>query len=305
MPTVSVIMPCFNHGQFLAESVLSILRQTHADLELIIVDDCSTDKSAQVIADFAAKDGRVKGIRHPLNQGLSRSRNDAMQAAKGEFVAFCDSDDVWEPAKLEVQVNLLRNAPDYGLAYCDTLIIDENSRPTGTRFSERYPPPKSPSGWLFQDLLATNFVNIQSVLLRKECVQRIGPFDESIEWVQDWWYWVRLSRRYRFLYSHEPLARYRVHSRSTNLVHRRAYCVNRFKVFRRMLREYRDLAPVAKADIYYMMGVDLCDLGRRRAGRRLLWNSAAIAVRNLGVSSRPLKAVFRIAQYTTTPRKRQ
>jgi len=269
MPRVSVIMPCFNHAPFVSGSVRSILQQTHADLELIIVDDCSTDASPEIIRRSAADDPRLILIQHPVNQGLSRSRNDALRAARGEFVAFCDSDDVWERDKLELQVQLLQKNADYALTYCDTLIIDSEGAPTGRRFAELFPPPSAPSGWLFRPLLKTNFINIQSVLLRRECVERIGPFDEKIEWVQDWWYWIQLSRYYRFLYCGQPLARYRVHSRSTNLVHKRAYCVNRFRVFKKVLRQYQDLPRCVKAEVAYKMGMELCELGKPRPGRRL------------------------------------
>lgn len=295
MPMVSVIMPCFNHAQFLADSIQSILRQTHSDLELIIVDDCSSDHSAEVIGKFSAGDSRIKVIRHERNQGLSRSRNDALRLAAGEFIAFCDADDVWEIDKLKTQVGSLESQPDYVLAYSDTLIIDEHGVPTGRRFSENYNLPKTPTGRLFDDLLGGNFVNILSVLMRKECVEEVGPFDERVRWVQDWWYWVQLSRRHRFLYSARPLAKYRVHSRSTNLVQKRAYCLDRIRVFRWILRKYTDLRPGIKAHILYDMGVDLCSLGKYGTGRRLFWGAARWSVADARSLGRLCKAAVRIA----------
>jgi glycosyltransferase involved in cell wall biosynthesis len=297
MSKVSVIMPCFNHGEFLMDSVNSILRQTHEDLELIVVDDCSTDNSSTVMTECAAQDRRVKPIRHEQNLGISRSRNDALQAADGEFVAFCDSDDTWEPEKLRMQLNLLRNNPGYDLTYSETLIIDGRGLPTGQRFTDLFPLPRIASGMLFQELIRRNFINIQSVLLRRECMREAGPFDEQIRWVEDWLYWIRLSRRHRFLYYSEPLARYRVHNRSTNLVQRSDYCVNRFKVFRRILRDYADLPKSAKSEITYRMGIDLCALGKRDAGRRLLWYVVAASttdMRSLGSSCRALRRLIMV-----------
>lgn len=278
MPKVSVIMPCFNHARFLSDSIRSILQQTHPDLELIIIDDCSSDGSGEIIKRFALQDSRIRPIRHECNQGLSKSRNDGLRIAGGQFIAFCDSDDIWEPDKLEVQAGLLGDRPDYGLTYCDTTIVDQKGLPTGQRFSERFPLPKTPSGWMFGNLVTRNFINIQSVLMRKECLQRIGYFDEQIELVQDWWYWIQLSRHYRFLYSPKPLARYRVHERSTNLVQKREYCVNRFKVFRRILRQYADLPSYTRTDILFRMGVDLCNAGKLRIGRRLLWDAIGLSL---------------------------
>src|ERR1017187_4327252 len=102
MPKVSVIMPCFNHARFVVESVSGILAQTHPDLELIIVEDCSSDNSWDVIRSLTAKDSRIKVIRHERNQGVSKSRNDGLCMATGQFIAFCDADDVWEYDKLRV-----------------------------------------------------------------------------------------------------------------------------------------------------------------------------------------------------------
>lgn len=273
MPRVSVIMPCFNHARFVEESVASILKQTQEDLELIIVDDCSSDNSWELIQRLAQKDSRIKPIRHDRNRGASRSRNDGLRAAQGDFIGFCDSDDIWDRRKLEFQTQLLHENPDYGATYCDSIIVDETGMATGRRFSQRFPPPKPASGWLFQHLVPRNFINMQSVLMRKECLQDTGYFDEGIRWVEDWWYWIRLSRRHRFLYSPKPLARYRVHGCSTNLVQRRGYCVNRYKVYHRILQQCSDLPPHVKSEVVYYMGTELCEMGKRRAGHRLLWNS--------------------------------
>jgi glycosyltransferase involved in cell wall biosynthesis len=245
------------------------------------VDDGSADGSWQTICRFASADARVKAMRHESNRGASRSRNDGLRAAKGDFLGFCDSDDIWEPDKLRFQLDLLQKGSGYDVAYCDASIINEGGSPTGHRFSERFPPPKVASGWLFQELVGRNFVNMQCVLMRKECVQRSGYFDEEIKWVEDWWYWVRLSRHHRFLYSPEPLARYRVHRGSTNVAQKRGYHVNRFKVFRRILQKYPDLSRHAKADIIYKMAVDLCEAGKRRNGRRLLWDVVRLSLTDL------------------------
>lgn len=294
MPKVSVIMPCFNHARFIVESVNGILAQTHPDLELIIVDDCSLDNSWDVVRSLTAKDHRIRVIRHERNLGASKSRNDGLRAARGEFIGFCDADDIWEPGKLGRQMSLLDEHPDYDVVYCDTIIIDENGSPTGQRFSELFPVPQTASGWLFRELVVRNFINMQSVLMRKKCVQSVGYFDEGIKWVEDWWYWIRLSRPHRFLYSKEPLAKYRVHGRSTNLVQKRSCCVNRFKVFHRILQQYTDLPLSAKREVVYNMGAGLCDLGKRRAGRGLLWDSLKLSIIDFRALSTACRALRRI-----------
>jgi glycosyltransferase involved in cell wall biosynthesis len=277
MPVASVIMPCFNHARFLRDSAEGILGQSEPDLELIIVDDCSSDNSWEIIQGITKLDRRVKAIRHARNHGASRSRNDGLRVATGKFIGFCDADDIWERNKLQVQIGLLQANTDYHVAYCDAAIVDENGSPTGQRFGQRFVPPTNPSGWLFPDLIRGNFINMQSVLLRKECVDRVGWFDEGIKWVEDWWYWVKLSRHYQFLYDPAALAKYRVHRKSTSVVQRRGYCLNRYKVLRKVLHEFADIPGSAKADLFYQMGFELCALGKRKAGRRFFGDSIKAA----------------------------
>jgi glycosyltransferase involved in cell wall biosynthesis len=274
-------MPCYNHARFLADSVQGILRQTHRDLELIIIDDCSSDSSWELISSLAKSDARIKTIRHERNLGASRSRNDGLRMAGGAYVGFCDADDIWEPNKLEVQVSLLQKNPSYDLTYCDVIIIDENGQPAARRFTEEFPRPKDASGSLFSILVRRNFINTQTVLMRRECLATAGCFDEKIKWVEDWWCWINISRRHRFLYSEQPLARYRVHSRSTGLTQKRGYHINRYKVFRRILRKYDDLPVRLRAEILYKMGIELCSLGKKRSGQHLLCSSGKLALTDL------------------------
>ncbi len=300
-PNVSVIMPCYNHGKFVAESMASILGQTHKDLELIVVDDCSKDDSWEVITRVAAGDPRVKPIRHERNMGASRSRNDGLRAATGEFIGFCDADDIWEPAKLEFQVSLLRRSSDFDVAFCDAILVDENGRPKNQRFSELFAPPNEPSGRLFEHLIWRNFVNIQTVLMRRECLDDAGYFDEGIKWVEDWWFWIRVARHHRFIYTRDPLARYRVHSNSTALVQRRGYHVNRCKVLHRILMEYSDLPPAREAFAIYQLGVELCILGKTRIGRGLLWEAAKLALVDIRALDCLGRALWKMVRFAALP----
>jgi glycosyltransferase involved in cell wall biosynthesis len=287
-------MPCFNHAQFLRDSVGGILWQTYTDFELIIVDDGSSDNSWEIIQGFAGCDPRIRAFRHESNLGASKSRNDALRVAQGKFIGFCDADDIWEPDKLRVQVNLLQNQPEFDVVYCDTIIVDENGLPTEQRFSECFPPPKPASGWLFRKLIRRNFMNTQSVLMRNECLERVGHFDEDLKVLEDWWYWIRVSRNHRLLYSPEPLARYRVHSKNTNVGHNRAYPINRYKVYKRVLRKYADISRCAKASILYEMGVELYGLGKKRAGQLLLRNAIKVAIRDVRAIKTMGKALARM-----------
>ena len=301
MPKVSVIMPCFNHSEFLPASINGVLGQTYADLELIIIDDCSSDSSWKLAQRLVRTDARVRAVRNASHRGVSHSRNIGLQLATGEFVGFCDADDIWESDKLAFQLNLLLTHPSHQLTYCDAVIIDENSAMTGKRFSDLFPSPGTCNGELFHELVGRNFINTQTVLMRNECLQRVSQFDEDLKVVEDWWYWIQLSRHCRFLYSEQPLARYRMHSRSTSLLHQRTYCVSRFKVVRRILKQWSDLSLSTKADLVFRMGVDLCELRKYHAGRRLLWEAIGLSIQDVRALGSCCRALRRLILYAISP----
>ena len=129
---VSIIMPSYNTGRFIAESIESVLAQTYPDWELIIVDDCSTDNTDEIVASF--HDDRIRYLKNEKNSGAATSRNRALREAKGKWIAFLDSDDLWLPEKLEKQIAFMEKN-DYHFSYTDYIEIDEDSKPNGKSVS--------------------------------------------------------------------------------------------------------------------------------------------------------------------------
>src|SRR5436305_4940478 len=124
MKTVSVIIPAYNYARYIAEAIDGALAQTHAPLEVIVVDDESTDDTPRVLAGYG---DRIRTIRQP-NGGAAAARNTGMAAARGEYVAFLDADDVWLPRKLELQLQRFEADPDLGLVHCAMEVIDREGR---------------------------------------------------------------------------------------------------------------------------------------------------------------------------------
>jgi len=287
MPQISVIMPCFNHAAFVGESIEGILAQTVSDLELIVIDDHSADTSKEVIAKYVKADPRVRAIYHETNLGASRSRNDGIRAAQSQFLAFCDADDVWMPTKLARQLELFEKYPMHQVAYSDAKIIDEHGKETGEQFNDKFPVPGTGSGRLFEALCTRNFVNMQTAIVRRECITDSGYFDERIKWVEDWWFWVKISYQHSFVYTDETLAKYRVHQKSTGRVQRAGYKANRIKVFHRTLRNYPGISSKLKAQIYYHIGVALNGLAKKRYARRCF-------IRSLRLQRSNVRALYRL-----------
>ena len=217
-PLVTVIATCFNHERFVIECLESIRAQTYANVQLIIADDCSTDGSVPLIEDWVRRTGTdCQLVFHGENQGICRTRNETISLARGRYVSSLSTDDAWFPEKLAVQVEQLEGLPSVGVLYGDAYLMDVDGRPLSTTFFERARPQWSsrrpPEGDIFAELLEGNFIPAMTTMVRRECYEHVGPYDESLAY-EDWDIWLRLARRTEFAYTPYVGARYRIHHTS-------------------------------------------------------------------------------------------
>lgn len=197
---VSVIIPTHNRAGLLPRAARSVLDQTFRELELIIVDDASTDETGQVVA--ALDDPRVRYIRHDRNRGAPAARNTGIEAAHGNYIAFQDSDDEWLPEKLEKQMAVFKPGSEADVVYCSMLLERAGSTIT-------FPGPEITvvQGDVLPQLLAGNFVGTPTLLVRRECLEKVGGFDTLLPRFQDWELVIRLAEAYRFRFVNETLVR--------------------------------------------------------------------------------------------------
>jgi len=203
LPHVSVVIPTYNYGHYLADAVRSALDQTWTAREILVVDDGSTDDTQRVLQEFA---GAVRVITKK-NSGLSAARNTGIAAATGAFIAILDADDVWMPHKLERQMAVFRDAPDTGIVSCAALQVDAHRRPV-----QVLPCPSTADpGALRRELALRNVVSGGSAaLVRRECFDLVGGFDESLRSSEDWDMWLRIARHFPIRFVEEPLVSIRV-----------------------------------------------------------------------------------------------
>lgn len=203
-PLVSVIVPAYNQGHYLRHAVQSALDQTAADLEVIVVDDGSTDDTAQVAQSFT--DARVRYV-HQANRGLSGARNTGLREARGAFLTFLDADDAFLPDKMALLLAEFEAAPELGLVTGQALLIDETGQRTGQHFESRLPVEQA--RWVLG-----NPLHVGSVLLRREWQAKVGLFDESLRSYEDWDYWLRLTLAGCAMRTiAQPVSLYRFHTR--------------------------------------------------------------------------------------------
>jgi len=201
MPSaVSVVIASRNYGRFLAGAVRSVLAQTFADLEVLVIDDGSTDDTPEVIRPFLA-DARVRYLRTD-GLGQPRAKNLGILQANAPFIAFLDGDDEWLPTKLECQLPLFAD-PAVSVVYSPRALMD-------TAGADLPTPAWQPArGFIYDVLLVQNPVCFSSVVVRKSVFEAVGMFDPNLPLAIDYDLWLRVARHFAFDYVDEPLVRYR------------------------------------------------------------------------------------------------
>jgi glycosyltransferase involved in cell wall biosynthesis len=189
-PLVSVILPTWNRAEYLPGAIRSALAQTYAPIEIHVVDDGSTDDTEKVMRAFV-NDSRVRYQRLE-HQGPSRARNAGIRESRGSFIALLDADDLWTPDKLEHQIPAFENDPRVGVVYTNFQSIDVNGDPIPT---DR---PEPHSGFVSGKLLINNFVPGPTSVIRRECFDAVGGFDEELQSGEDYDLWLRISTKFEF-----------------------------------------------------------------------------------------------------------
>lgn len=236
--SVSIVMPAYNAERFIADSVCSVMSQLYDDWELIIVNDGSTDKTRELVLDFAERDARIRLIDNPANLGVAKTRKRGVELAKGQWIALLDSDDMWAPDKLSKQVDLARSVGAPALLFTGTTYVDEKGRKTSYCLT---PPSKVD----FKQLLVQNVVMCSSVLVHRDLLK----FDDAIHdgMHEDYAMWLSILKSEPYAYAvPEPLNIYRISSGSKSSNKLRAALMN-YRTLRYVgLGRFAALANMAK-----------------------------------------------------------
>lgn len=200
-PLVSVVIATYNMGQYLPDAMRSVLAQTWKNLELIVIDDGSTDNTQEAVKPLL-DDPRVKYLRF-ANQGQPKAKNAGVRACSGAYIAFCDGDDLWDPRKLELQMPCILSAPAVGVVYSRVDYMDQHGH------FLRHDVPAGHAGCITDNLIIENFIPFGTALVRKAALDECGIFDESLPMGIDWDLWLRISTRWEFCFLPEVTYHYR------------------------------------------------------------------------------------------------
>lgn len=216
-PLVSIVALCYNHAPFLAEALDSILAQTYPHLEVVLVDDASTDDSRAVLTRYAQANPHWKTLFLPQNVGNCVAFNAAFRQTRGEFVIDFATDDVLLPARVAQQVAAFQQLPaEYGVVYTDAELMDEASRPVRRHYrrdarGRLHPHPAE--GWVFAEVLRRYFISTPTMMMRRATLLSISGYDETLTY-EDFDFWVRAARVWQFHFLDVVTTRKRLHQRS-------------------------------------------------------------------------------------------
>ncbi|MEO1144456.1 MAG: glycosyltransferase family A protein [Cyanobacteria bacterium J06638_22] len=208
-PLVSVVIPAYNAENFIEKTLESFLAQTHQNLEILVIDDGSSDRTAEIAQTYSERDSRITLIQQP-NGGVAAARNSGIQQAKGEFIAPVDADDVWHPEAVALMVQRFDTASEEtGVVYGWSLDINESGKVIGGFHAATI------EGLVLKTLLCHNFLgNASSTLIRRSCFDHVGGYDEQLkaqnaQGCEDWDLYLRLAEHYTFAVVPKFLVGYR------------------------------------------------------------------------------------------------
>ncbi|TAN34174.1 glycosyltransferase family 2 protein [Patescibacteria group bacterium] len=233
MPTVTVLLPVYNGEAYLEKSIQSVLSQSYQDLEILILNDGSTDGSLEIADKFSLIDKRIKIINFSNHIGLAGALNHGVRQARGLFLARIDSDDEWlDHDKIKKQAEFLANNPDYGLVGVKALLTSEKGEAAGKiEFSEN-------DGDIRKKILIKNQFLHSGIMMEKEAAVKCGLYDEKEKYVEDYGLWLRLGQFYKFKNLPFFGLKYRLNPRGVTAVKNRKQVVNSFKLVIRFRRQY-------------------------------------------------------------------
>lgn len=269
MVEVSVIMTSYNRDKYLSQAIKSVLNQSFTDIELVIVEDGSKDRSEEIIRKYSQKDRRIHPIYHTKNEGIAKSINDGIRNAKGKYIALIDSDDIWKTIKLEKQLQILKSNMDL-VVWTNGEIIDQDGKYKGLTFIERSKSiRRKKSGDIFLELIKGNFINKSSLIFQKKNLGNI-IFNKLLKRLDDYQFVVDLANKYKYAFIKEPLTKIRIHAtQSLSNIHQFDILFDYIRLYFYFLRKYPDQIPleiklliykkIINISINLSLGLDIID----------------------------------------------
>ncbi len=240
-PVVSVIIPTFNRSHLLGKTLNSVLAQSFKDIEIVVIDDASTDQTQDLLSKYPS----LKTIILDVNHGVSYARNRGIEISKGRYICFLDSDDLWEPKKLEIQTQWMDEHTEFAASQTEEIWIRNGVRINPREKHKKY------SGDIFLQSLPLCIVSPSSVMIRTNILKEIGGFDTKLPACEDYDLWLRMSAKLSFGFINQNLLiKYGGHQ---DQLSRKYWGMDRFRVY--SLSKLLSLEPLSKEQTDAVLGI--------------------------------------------------
>lgn len=271
-PRVSVVIPAYNCEEYVGEAIDSVLAQTCEDYEIVVVDDAATDGTAEVLRRYEEA-GEIRMVRHERNRGLAAARNSGIRASRGEFVSFLDADDLWRPEALEHFLAAFEANPDLMFLSNDSIWFQDGEEP---RFPDLPEEPELRHYTWRELVLGASPFSASNAMVRRECLEEVGLFDENLRAAEDRELWIRIARRFGTTQLEGRVSAYRRHGNNMTAdpEHMKR---NMERVYGKVFADTPDsfvLKRRAYAWVYLDVAVVSHQAGRRRSAFKHLLKSA-------------------------------
>jgi hypothetical protein len=251
---ISVIIPSFNSGKYLDSAIESVVTQTYKNMDIIIVNDGSSDNTEEIVKKHQQKDERIRYVNHGINKGLASARNTGLKNAHGEFIAFLDADDIWLPQKINIQLRKIKES-DADLVFSNWYIWEPEKDVKVRAFESN--PIEDKRKNLLSSFIKKNLGNSSTAFLKKSSLEKVGLFDENLKSSEDYDLWLRfLLNEMNIAFCDEPLIYSRKHpgQMSKNIYKMRT---SRLTVFKKIVRKHPHLLvkyPILFKKIFLLQG---------------------------------------------------
>jgi len=281
MPKVSIIIPTYNYKKYIGNAVDSVLNQSFKDFEIIVVDDGSNDDTKEFIQKQYSHEVRYY---YQENKGPGAARNLGLEYTRGEHIVFLDADDFFLPQNLEIKITLLDQNPEISWAFSDVIFQDENGnlmhRGSDYFHSVYYGKEFPPDDIFFSLLKNGNFISTASLIVRRECFDKLSRFDEDLKMHQDYFQWLKLAKKFStYYYVDVPLVAIRRHQKSWGN-YMQLSLEQRLKLYHKLevlyLSELNKINKIWKkkfADVYNQLGIIEMRQGSKKIAADYFFNS--------------------------------
>ncbi|MBN1405136.1 MAG: glycosyltransferase [Candidatus Omnitrophica bacterium] len=257
-PLISVIIPFYNNVNYISQALDSVINQTYKNFEIIAVDDGSIDDTKYIVQKNIKKYPEKIKYLYQTNSGSAAARNKGIAEAKGELIAFLDSDDTWLPGNLARQTELLDKTPAVSLVHSDFIYFNDQGIERKSEYSKNI--KKHFSGDIFYYLFRENFISTSTVVVRKDVFEKSGLFDEEFRMSQDYDLWLRITKKYKVGYVDTPLVRIRCHGNNITRSKEKTYVwVN--KVIEKTIESFPEIEAELKSNLPYRLAKNHFTIG--------------------------------------------